>query len=208
MAGYPIETEDTIWLNVELMNEMEESQEASVTIDWVYTSVISPGLDLVTPIWLDVTGVCGANGSEVRPPDSTTFALDMNPSWKSTVSGDIVFVGNHLHDGGISLNISKNDKSVCNGLAHYGESPGYLETMSMDHSHHHDTIGGMVMEHISSITNCSNIGATKIGDSWSLTAQYNFTAHPTMMEQDGLPAPVMGIALVYVANQKTGRNYP
>ena len=183
---------------------MEKPNEAVLTIDWVYTTIMSSDFDLVTPIWLDITGVCGANGSEVSVPEGTTFAFNMEPSWNATVSGDLVLVGNHLHDGGVDLDVKKNNETICSGIANYGESPGYLEPMNMDQSHHHNNIDEMVMEHISSITKCLDIGTVKLGDTWSITAQYNLTAHPTMMEQDGKLAPVMGITLLYIADRKAG----
>lgn len=57
----------------------------------------------------------------------------------------------------------------------------------------------MDMEHISSMSSCVNLGAIKPGEQWAVQADYNLTAHAPMVEADGTPAPVMGIALFYVA---------
>ena len=186
----------------ELMNEVDESREAVVSIDWAYTTTISADVDLATPVWLNITGVCGMNGSEVTVPDSPTFTFNMDPSWNATISGDILFIGSHLHDGGVKLKVKRNDKTLCDGVAGYGESPGYMESMDMAYVHHRDDMPGMVMEHISSITKCVGVGETQLDDAWAVEAHYNLTAHPTMMDEDGKSAPVMGIALVYIADRK------
>ncbi len=59
--------------------------------------------------------------------------------------------------------------------------------------------------HISSISTCNNLGTVGVGDVFSVTAYYNATEHPLMTNTDGSLAPIMGIALVYVAdlNMKT-----
>ena len=186
------------------MNEIDQSREAVVTIKWLYTTAGSADFDLAIPVWLDITGVCGINGSEVSVPDSSTFTFDMDPSWKTTIAGDILFIGSHLHDGGVNLEVKKNDKTVCDGVATYGGSPEYLAPMDMAHAQHHDDLPGMMTEHISSITECVDVGETQLDDAWSLEAHYNLSAHPTTMKEDGNPAPVMGIILVYIASRKAG----
>jgi hypothetical protein len=54
--------------------------------------------------------------------------------------------------------------------------------------------------HISSISSCSNVGTIGIGDTFSITAFYDSTKYSLMTNTDGSLAPIMGIAIVYVAD--------
>ena len=84
--------------------------------------------------------------------------------------------GSHLHDGGTHLAVRKNGKVVCDAKADYGE-------------------------HIESITRCSDLGATVPGDEWSLVAYYDTSLHEPMTNMDGSLEPVMGISLVFIAEE-------
>ena len=56
--------------------------------------------------------------------------------------------------------------------------------------------------HISNISTCSNPnnGVVSPGDIWTITAHYNPSQHDLMFDMNGTAAPIMGIALVYVAD--------
>jgi hypothetical protein len=56
------------------------------------------------------------------------------------------------------------------------------------------------MVHISSISNCDNAGIIGVGDTLSITAYYNSTEYALMTNTNGSLAPIMGIALIYVAD--------
>lgn len=60
------------------------------------------------------------------------------------------------------------------------------------------------MSHISSISGCqAPTTQINIGDEWSINAYYNFTQHMPMFESDGDISDVMGISLVFVAENMT-----
>lgn len=54
--------------------------------------------------------------------------------------------------------------------------------------------------HISSISSCSNMGTIGVGDTLSITAYYNSTEYALMTNTNGSFAPIMGIAIAYVAD--------
>jgi len=181
------------------MNEAEEAREVVVTIDWEYVPGTAQGFQSTVPVWIDVDGVCGSftNGSEVAVPDSPVFDLSMEPSWTTNVAGEVVLIMPHLHDGGVVLDIAKNDKSVCSRTAQYGESPGFISPMMQGMQM--DMGMDMDMLHISSMETCTGVGRTEVGDKWSIKAAYNMTQHPGMIGEDMKRAPVMGLAIMFIA---------
>ena len=56
--------------------------------------------------------------------------------------------------------------------------------------------------HISSLSECST-GQVNLGDNLTVTAFYNTTEYMPMTNTDGSLAPIMGIALLYLAQNET-----
>ncbi|KAK3316258.1 hypothetical protein B0H66DRAFT_560838 [Apodospora peruviana] len=225
-AGYHIlPTDTTFALVAELMNDKMEARDAVVTIDWEFvpaSSASSSSFKHATPIWLDIDGICPGS-SEVPVPDggsSKVFSLSLSPPWTSSFSAEILWVMSHLHDGGETLQVTKNSSPVvCDSVARYGETDAYVVTEVHDHntpseggsgSGHHGGQHGVKrraaaapahttrMTHISSMSSCALLGKQmNVGDEWTITANYNLTDHAPMTEGDGL-APVMGISIMYV----------
>jgi hypothetical protein len=199
-AGYFLNGTDDIAILAELMNETEEPRDAVVTITFEYIPTVPSGFDLVTPLWLDI-GNCTT--SDMPAQANTTFKYSSAP-WTSDISGRILDVAGHIHDGGTHIEVFQNDKLICNCSAAYGQSEGYIETTPMNMSMMNMNMDmGMDMVHISSIASCSNDGTLKRGDTLGVTAHYNTSEYAPMMNVDGSLAPIMGISLLYVA---TGSN--
>ena len=174
------------------MNESQDNQTTVVTITYEYIPSTPIEFEKVTPLWLDI-GNC--NGSDVPALNNASFVYSSQP-WQSDLEGRIAFAGGHLHDGGINIEMRRNNKTVCNSIAAYGQSPGYVEGEGMN-------MNGMMMnssivEHISSMSSCDK-GRINLGDEISVRAYYNMTAHSPMVDSDGTLAPVMGISIVYIA---------
>ena len=188
MAGYYIGPTDRIGFEAELMNGLMDPQTAVVTITYEYIPSPPSQFAKISPIWLDV-GNC--NSSDVPPLTNTTFDYTMNP-WRSTVQGRITAIASHLHDGGINLKTMKNNKTMlCDAIASYGQTPGYVEIGGMSMSSDSMPMENMTMTHVSSISVCSN-GTIEVGDMISITANYDFTKHMAMLNSDGSLMPVMG----------------
>lgn len=175
------------------MNETEDPRPAVVTVTFEYIPSQPQNFVNVIPVWLDI-GSC--DNSELPAKNNTAFQYSMQPRWKADFSGHITWIAGHLHDGGTHLEVLKNGNTVCDCVAAYGQSPGYVESMSMPGMN----MMGMDMEHISSISTCANTGVVNVGDEWGVTAFYNTSEHAPMLDSDGSLAPIMGISLLYVAN--------
>ena len=211
-AGYYIAPGSTFYFSAEIMNDKPETRDAALVVDWEFVPN-TPGFKQATPLWLDIDGACGARGSQVPVPDNgaaKVFSLAMTPPWKATISADILMIGSHLHDGGESLQVTKNGATVCDSVAKYGESEGYVSTTIHEHGLLAAVPGSGVSKdkrapahtiktpHLSSMSLCEPLGLkVQPGDEWSVRANYNLTNHKGMAEGSGL-APIMGIGVVYV----------
>ena len=171
-------------MTTELMNEVEDPQDAVLTITYEYIPYMPSDFSTVTSVWLDA-GDC--EGSEVPvPEDRTSFELAMAP-WTATLNGRVLAILSHLHDGGVDLNVVKNDEAVCQSIATYGDAA--------EHKHH---MPGMDMSHISYMSTCYNAGQIHDGEKWTVKADYDLDAHEPMLDGNGKPDDVMAIAVMFV----------
>jgi hypothetical protein len=170
------------------MNSNPTPSTATVTVTYEYLPS-HPAFSHATPFWLDVGG-CGTSDVAV-PTDAELSTFNYTSAWTADFAGTITFMSSHVHDGGTELVVARKGLVVCDARARYGESPGYVEEMDMG--------DGMVMmmEHVSSLETCENVGRIEVGDAWTIRAEYNATAHELMVGMGGMPEPVMGIALGY-----------
>lgn len=184
------------------MNEIPEPRDAVLTLAWETVPGLPEGFEVAIPIWLDIDGACHPHEAEVSVPNNTrAFSFVMDPPWTANFSAKTLVVAGHLHDGGENLEIMKNGQPYCNSVAKYGESAGYISGMPAMPGMN---MGGsmpraMSTSHISSMSGCSAQEPIKPGDRWSVRANYNLTEHAPMMEQENIPAPIMGIGFMYIA---------
>lgn len=184
----------------ELMNMSPTEQTAFVTITYEYIPSPPSSFNKVVPVWLDIGGCLS---SEMPAKSNTTFDY-ISPAWTSNITGQITSIGAHLHDGGSHLSIlSNNSTLVCDYVAGYGETPGYIDGANMNMSSMGGMPGmpgmpGMDTTHLSSVSGCLT-SRIQAGDVWTVDAFYNMTAHAPMYSNDGTLAPIMGIAIFYVA---------
>lgn len=167
----------------ELMNEHQHAQSAFVSITYEYIPGHPSDFQNVIPIWLDIGG---CKGSEVPVPDDETAFEFTSPSWNASVSGRVTEILSHVHDGGVGIETLRDGKVVCKARLGYGESPGFVED------------GDMGMEHISSIASCYSPGHMRVGEEWTVKAEYDLERHMPMGDGMGGLEPVMGIAMIYV----------
>jgi hypothetical protein len=207
-AGYYVAPDDSFAYVIELMNMAMTPQQAMLTVTWEYIQSLPTGFDQVTALWLDIGG-CD-NSSDQPAKNDAAFSYT-SPPWVSDLSGRITFMGAHLHDGGTHLEIQNNDTLECDCVAEYGQSPEYIgDDMPMGAA---STTMSMSMPmpttykppnpsiHLSNISTCTNHGSINPGDSWTITAYYNGTEHAFMESSaNGSLAPIMGIAILYVAD--------
>jgi len=181
------------------MNETPMNKTVILTIDYEFIPASSypESFQNLISVWLDVGG-CGDSDVPVQE-NATTFLIPTPLPWTASSTSRIIFAEGHLHDAGTHLEIlrhslerNKEGEVICDSIATYGGTPGFIEQKEG-------------IEHISNMTSCggdvpsreSNI--VDAGVKFDLRAYYDFTKRPGMREADGTLAPVMGIAILYLA---------
>ena len=182
-AGYYIGPDDDLAMTMELMNMADKPRDAILTMTYEFVPSFPEGFDKVKSYWLDING-CGSSSFPAKPEETFEYS---SPPWKSPSAGRVLFSLSHLHDGGTHAELMKNGEVVCNAKARYASCGGDDSSAS-----------SAGMEHISSISDCADLGSTEPGDEWSIAAYYDTTKHRPMTNMDGSLEPVMGISLVYV----------
>lgn len=167
--GVKLDAVPMTWGVVELMNMKPEPQAVFVEATITHVSASTPGMDEVTPVWLDATNCTGDSQHTVPAGKSTTTWR-----WQSTNSGTLKAAGGHLHDGGRSLALSNasTGQQMCTSEAGYGTDPAY-------------------MGHIESMSLCTgqNLGTIRHGDVLQLDSTYHM---------DHAADDVMSIMMAYV----------
>ena len=116
------------------MNESEDARNASITMEWEFVPGIPANFLVTQPVWLDITGECGNSEKEV--PEAPVFEFS-SLAWSPAITGDLIYTVGHLHDGGSKIELFKNGQLICNGVAAYGESEGFLTHVGL-YGHEHD----------------------------------------------------------------------
>lgn len=152
----------------ELMNMSAQPQQVYLTMKVSWVDAHNARLKEVTPVWLDVDN-CGDSQYTIPDgPSHTTW------TWKSTMSGDIVAVGGHVHDQGVSITLSNatRNEEICESVAGYPTG-----------SHHEG--------HVESMSTCTGdpLATVRKGDDLMIDSYY----HASMPDDT-----VMGIMLAYV----------
>lgn len=197
-TGYYIKPNASMGLLTELMNELEDTRDVTVTVNFEYIPGMPSGFTALNSWWLDVSGPCGDSDEPVpAPPNDVIFNYTSPTPYTTTYGGTIVAMGGHMHDGGVLLTVSDNGHIICNFTPTYAATPGYVDGAPMNMT----TSYPMDMDHLSNITVCDFPGTFKEGDQFNLEVYYNSTAHPLMLNMtSGTPDPVMGISIMYVTN--------
>jgi hypothetical protein len=162
------------------MNRSPHPRDAFLVITYEYLAAPPSTFSNVTSIWLDV-GDC--NSDIPVPEGAAQFELDMAP-WTATRSGRVLIIFSHLHDGGVRLDVRRDDEVICRSIATYGDSSEEMRDLAMSH--------------ISEMSTCRDPGRMREGEQWTLKAQYDLNAHEPMLNERGEPEDVMGIAVVYL----------
>ena len=165
------------------MNAKTKPQTVILTVTYEYIPYRPHDFQAAIPIWLDVGGC----RSEVPVPEEEKSFELISPSWLSTLSGRVITVVSHLHDGGDYLEVRRNDEMVCKSSSTYG---------MMSEFEHHMT--GMDMDHITIMSTCNDVGKMRLEEEWTVKARYDLSRHAPMLDAHGEPEGVMGIGVLYV----------
>ena len=229
-AGYYLRKGEAVVFDADIMNESEMDRPVFLTMEWEYLDGTPDGFQVAIPVWLDVKGAC-LNQSTGVGPENTVFNATLKSGWSPNFSGDLFLAIGHVHDGNTKQDMFIDGKQVCENKARYAETPGFIthvgeyghekehssdpdhdpdhEEHEHEHEHEHDEPGsehdhsssGHIM-HISSITQCQNLGMIGPSNVLTLTSYYNLTLHPGMESHDGGLEPIMGIEYLWIARPK------
>ncbi|MGH3912443.1 MAG: hypothetical protein ACRDTC_03375 [Pseudonocardiaceae bacterium] len=152
----------------ELMNMSAQPQRVYVTMTISWVDAANAQLKELTPLWLDIDN-CGDSQYTIPAGPSHTTS-----TWTSTLTGDIVAAGGHVHDQGVSITLSNTtrNETICESVAGYATG-----------SHHEG--------HVQSMSTCVGDPIATVRKGEDLTIDSYYHAH----EPDDT---VMGIMLVYV----------
>lgn len=154
------------------------------------------------------------------PKTNTTFNYAMSPQYTSQYNGVVIGQGGHVHDGGVNLRTFKNGQKTCNQVASYTGKPAYLSpkgammsgpgpappgslTWSMGNM---PGMAMMMREHVSAVSSCyvpQHMESLATGDKIWNQAWYNYNKHAPMLNWDTSIADIMGISIVYMAEDMT-----
>jgi hypothetical protein len=182
-AGYYIKPTDKMHFIVDLMNMNVPATPAIITIEYEYIEGKPEGWSSVKPVWLDADN---CKTSEVPVPNGEKIFSVATPEWKANFEGDILGMGAHLHDGGVSAEIMWNGKLACDSRATYGIGGAP------------DRKRAMTEEHITNMSACATAKAMKKGDTFVVNGKYDLDAHPAMENINNKLSEIMVISVFYV----------
>ena len=180
-------------MSSEIINLSPTPETVHVTIEYEFIPGQPVDFNWVRPVWLDI-----ANCSDPEIMPSTKDLTAPHKYWKfepydAGFSGRIVTAIGHVHDGATALTIVKSTPetgnqvlTVCKFTPVYGGNPAFVDPGS-----------NLTKLHVSAVKPCT--GRMTRWEEYSLSADYDFGLHPPLKMRDGSLAPLMGIALVYVA---------
>jgi len=187
-SGYHVKPTDVNSMEIELMNMNEKPITVYLTLTYEYVpGPPKEGWMRTRAVWFDVTGCFKA--SEQVPPKTPQFTL-RSSGWKSSLEGQLLSIGGHLHDGGVDVQSFHNGEKLCDSVAAYGESPAYIQRSPAREAG---------MKHISSQTWCKMMGPIRKGDKFHIEANYDMEKNMPMKNARKKLSTVMGISIMYVA---------
>ena len=168
----------------ELINLTPQTSRVELSILWEYLLGPTDDLQHLTPYWLDIRGCASLRRASQT---STVFSLE-SPDYRAHFDGEVVTVLGHLYDGGTSLELQRDDETVCEMDARYSSIRTRSHIPSLP-----------AHQRISSISTCAERTTMRKRSIWSLVAHYDTLSHLPRLGHLGNLEPVMGIALLYVS---------
>ncbi|KAK0727752.1 hypothetical protein B0T26DRAFT_606462, partial [Lasiosphaeria miniovina] len=194
-AGYYLGTGDQVMLTTEVMNLAAAPRNVSLTIEWEFLPGTPDGFDVVTPVWLDARGNC-LDEPDGIPANATIFNATSTTGWTAPFAGDLVLAVPHVHDGSTGQEVFRDGALVCRNVPGYGETSGYITHLPGAGGHHDHGSDSHVM-HVSSISQCADLGPVAAGAKFTISSHYNMTAHTPMRTRTGAFEPIMGIEFLH-----------
>ena len=123
--GYEVGGSETWNMVIDLMNWQTTTKTVRLRITYTYaTGSDATAKARLRPVWLD-EDACSTD-SLISVPEGRS---DTHYDWTVTVPGRVIHTIGHIHDHGVNVsctNESTGGTSICNSVARYGETPGYV----------------------------------------------------------------------------------
>lgn len=195
-------------LNYHLHNNGTATRNVAIELEITYRT--GEVLSQLTPINLDISS--SLDGEYTIPEGysdthSGSGASGINSDWTSTVQGQILTMGGHVHDYGISVAAYNNRLGdyICTSTAGYGTGSRYLPSggpgtpghpaaanaQTLNQGYHEAGGSPDNRYHIQSMSGCAPTGAQSficVGDVIRLHAQYNNTSSFPVFDAMGIMA--------------------
>lgn len=197
-AKYGLAFPTMFMLMIDLMSE--EVKAKNLTLEITYENIPTSGAQFrsykaATMYWLTIGEPAAKQG---------VYSFNTMPM-TTTSNGNLLYAIGHMHDGGDTMDLKINSKTMCQSKMHYnaraGYAPGGAAKAAGGHAHGRRDGGphaGMDgMEHISDPGACTDFGTVKSGDRLSAVAYYDANKYPLMVH-NGKKEKLMGNMRVYV----------
>ncbi|KAF2672991.1 hypothetical protein BT63DRAFT_436803 [Microthyrium microscopicum] len=203
-SGYPLTAENSLVLSTELMNMHDKEQFVWVAVNYDIVDGHQPEYKAGRTVWMTIGGVsyCGSiynpfgmsNLTLMGQPKVKAFSEHSVP-WIAPKDGFIMSTGGHMHDGGVSIEVVRNNEVICTSKPDYSKEGGHSHGMKSKRQMPGGDHTNNDIEHIASQGICLFPEGVpfKKGDKMYIQANYDFDKHPGMKNKNGELDEVMGI---------------
>jgi hypothetical protein len=187
-SGYKVTPQDSFVLQTSLMNMEDVEKWAWITITYEVLDGLRPDYRPGKQVFMTIGAPAATCGRAIRSPwgpSNLTVALQPKTAefiehsipWIAPQDGYILSTGGHMHDGGTTTEIFKNEKRICDSVTHYSESKGAMVKRQQPGD---QAATDTAAAHIERQDICSYPEGIplKKGDSMHLLVKYDFKAHP------------------------------
>lgn len=196
-TGYHVTSGDTFIINTQLQNMEDKEKYVWLTVTYDYVDGRQPDYLRSRMFWQFLTTnqviACGNSvGSVNNPFGATNLTNDLQPKKpvfsehtlpiEAGMDGYILASAGHMHDGGVGIDIFRNNELICSSEATYSAGGGHGHGHG---SHRKRQIQGAkpvngTTEHISSQSRCTWPEGLPVSkkDKMHIQANYDFNAHP------------------------------
>ncbi|TLD35783.1 uncharacterized protein E2P81_ATG02086 [Venturia nashicola] len=198
-SGYYIGKEDKLILNGDVVN-YTPNDKVVYSVNEIEYIPGKPADLMAASMYIMVPGQCAGDQVAISSKGKGERFTVSGPPQTVTKDATILNFRGHLHDGGDTMAVKINDKTVCTSEAKYGFAAAFSGTGGMkkrvvaDPGPHGDATSQTILE----MSQCFNIPLKK-GDTYALEAVYDTKKHPTRKMHDGGEGEMMALGVAFIA---------
>jgi len=214
-TGYKLQPQDMFAMTTQLMNMEDKEKWVWITMNFEYLDGPQPDYKVGKPIWMSI-GIgpgawCPGDDYTKNPFGASNITISQQPKalrfsehsmpWRALQDGYILSTGGHMHDGGVSTEIFKNDALLCDSLPHYAKTTQGHHPMHDRRQISGGATSNTEIEHIEKQDPCLYMEGVplKKGDQMYMKVNYDFEKYPGIKNKKGELDEIMGIVGTLVA---------